>query len=232
MPTELQIFGLSTPWYLDAAFVLAASAFLLRDILWLRSLTISANLFLIFGAYFNASGPMWANIYYYLALIAINALHAGWLIYEISLARLTGPESEVYDSAFAELDRVSVRKLLRAGEWLTLPAGDEMAWRGRVAERIFVIAEGEAAVRVGDRMVAALGAGHFVGEISFLSDGPSSADVSAETPLRCLAWRRDALRRLLERDGKLCAVMYAAFGADLSAKLAAHNVTLAEAGPV
>ena len=229
MQSELEYFGLSMPLFLHAAFLLAAGAFLLRNILWLRILTIAANFCLIFGAYYAASGPMWPNIYYYLALISVNAIHAGWLIYELNLGHLTELEQKVYDAAFSMLDRVSVRKFLRAGQWLTLQPGDVMARDGLIADRIFVIVDGEAVVRVGDRTIAALGAGHFVGEISFLGDGPSSVDVNAGKELHCVAWERDALRRLVDRDGKLHSVMYAAIGADLSAKLAAHNLSVAEA---
>lgn len=228
MATDMQIFGWSMPWFLDAAFLLTAAAFLLRDILWLRVLTVCANIFLIFSAYHAATGPMWPNIYYYLGLIGINGLHAAYVIYERRLTHLSAAEQRVYDSAFRSLDRAAVKKLLRTGEWLTLDQGAMLARAGQVAERVFMIVDGEAAVRHGNRTIAGLALGNFVGEISYLTDGPSSADVVAQGTTRCIAWNRHALRRLLGRDKDLHSVMYAAFGADLSAKLAAHNVRLSE----
>jgi CRP-like cAMP-binding protein len=51
---------------------------------------------------------------------------------------------------------------------------------------LFVILEGEAAVRIGGQELARLGRGEFFGEISALTGEPPNADVVAVTLLRCL----------------------------------------------
>ena len=229
MGAEMAAIDWSAPWFLHAAFFLTAAAFLLRDILWLRALTICANIFLIYGAYSSLNGPMWPNIYYYLGLVSINALHGAYLLYERTLTRLSGLEQIAYDSVFRALDRVSVKKLLRAGEWLVLLPGEMLVHAGQPAERVYAVVDGTVTVKLMDKIVTSLAAGNFVGEISYLTDGPATADVVAEEPVRCVAWERELLHRLLDRNKDLHAVMYAAFGADLAAKLAAGTHTLAEA---
>ncbi len=218
---------LPTQWFLNAAFVLTAGAFLLRDILWLRTLTIMANFCLIYVAYHGAVGPLWPNIYYYVGLIMINGLHAAYLVYERTQTRLNEEEQRVRDSAFRALDPVAVKKLLRAGQWLSASTGEVLTREGEIAERVFLIAEGEASVKLKGKTLTKLTAGRFVGEISYLTDGPASATVIAAGPIRCVSWHRESLRRLLGRNKNLFSAMYAAFGTDLSAKLAADDVMLA-----
>ena len=70
--------------------------------------------------------------------------------------------------------------------------------RGAALPAFFLIAEGIAAVTVGDEARARLGPGDHFGEIALLYDVPRSATVAAETDLRCLALGADELRAFLE----------------------------------
>ena len=70
--------------------------------------------------------------------------------------------------------------------------------------------------------------GKFVGEVSFLSGDISTAMVVATEPVRCLAWKKEPLERLLARQPDLVNVFYAAVGKDLAAKVAHHNVALSQ----
>lgn len=51
---------------------------------------------------------------------------------------------------------------------------------------LFVILDGNAAVRIGEQEVTRFGPGDFFGEISLLTSEPPNADVVALTILRCL----------------------------------------------
>jgi CRP-like cAMP-binding protein len=89
-------------------------------------------------------------------------------------------------SLFADLTRAQLEAI--AHEY-----GDEMfADRQRVLRRglsgsaMYVILEGEAAIRRGDRELARIGPGEVIGEISTLLREPPTADVVAVGLLRCL----------------------------------------------
>ena len=96
-------------------------------------------------------------------------------------------------------------------------------------DRMYLIATGEAAVLLGGRVVTRIGPGKFVGEIAFLTGEMSTAMVVATEPLRCLEWRREALDTLKKKRPELVGALQAAIGLDLSAKIASHNVRLAQA---
>ena len=66
----------------NVAFLLAAAAFLLRDILHLRLVALVANLGLIYGA---AQRPAWVgapHLYWYFAFLAINTVQSAILLYD------------------------------------------------------------------------------------------------------------------------------------------------------
>jgi len=228
-PTMTMEGGLGlTEILIHAAYILTAAAFLLRDILWLRLLAIAANLCAGLAAYRMGMDPHWAVVAWAALIVAINLSHSCWLIYERYLQRLSDEEQGLYDCCFQALDRVSVRKLLRRGEWVDFAPQENLARQGIHLDRLLLISSGEAAVLLGGKIVARLAPGKFVGEISFLSGDISTAMVVATEPVRCLAWNKAQLEKLLARRPELVNVFYAAVGKDLATKVAHHNVALAQ----
>jgi CRP-like cAMP-binding protein len=66
---------------------------------------------------------------------------------------------------------------------LTIPAGKVVARQDEPGKEFIVIVAGKATVAIDDRVVAALGPGNFIGEISLLDGGPRTATVTAESDL-------------------------------------------------
>ena len=227
MMTPTSAVGL-TDLLIHGGYILTAVAFLLRDILWLRLLAIVANLALGLAAYRAGMDPHWVVVAWATAFVAINLGHSCWLIYERYLRRLTDQEQALYDCAFPALDRVSVRKLMRHGTWVDFAAKDCLVRQGIHLDRLLLLASGQAAVLLGGRIAARLTPGKFVGEISFLSGDISTAMVVATEPVRCLAWDKALLERVLARRPELVNVFHAAVGRDLAAKVAQHNVVMSQ----
>ena len=67
-----------------------------------------------------------------------------------------------------------------------VPAGTALTVQGEPGRQAFIIAEGEAEVIVGDEVVAEIGPGALVGEMSLLDNQPRSATVVAKTYLHVL----------------------------------------------
>jgi flavin reductase (DIM6/NTAB) family NADH-FMN oxidoreductase RutF len=84
------------------------------------------------------------------------------------------------------------------GEERSYAPGDAVVREGEPGDVLFVIMEGQANVVRGGRGVKALSSGDFFGEVSVFDGRPRTADVVAETPLRCLAIPRDVLREVIE----------------------------------
>jgi CRP-like cAMP-binding protein len=90
-----------------------------------------------------------------------------------------------------ELTQRDRRRLAKTMKERTFPAGREVVVEGRNGVGFFIIADGTAAVSIGDRVIKMLGPGDYFGEMALLHGGERSATVTADTELRCLtitAW--------------------------------------------
>ncbi len=107
---------------------------------------------------------------------------------------------------------------------------------GQRSRFVYLIAEGEVAVRVGGNLLATLGAGRFVGEIGLIADRPATATAvltaTADRPARLLVWSQAGLRKRLTKDDLLRSAILAAIGADLAIKIDQNNLMVARPTPV
>lgn len=81
---------------------------------------------------------------------------------------------------------------------VTVPAGRELTHEGGRAYEAFIVADGEAEVRVGADVVATSGSGEMIGEIGLLKNVPRSATVIAKTPMQLLVINPRDLQWLFE----------------------------------
>ena len=78
------------------------------------------------------------------------------------------------------------------------PEGKVLIRQGEPGRDFFVLAEGAAEVRKGNRRVATLGPGDFVGEIALLTNAPRTATVRATSPVTVLRVTTKGFAELLE----------------------------------
>ena len=85
--------------------------------------------------------------------------------------------------------------------------GHVLVQRNHAGAGLFVIEEGSVEVELPGKKVE-LGPGEFFGELALLDEeGTHIARVSASSPLRCLALRRDDFHELLETQPRLAIAM-------------------------
>jgi CRP/FNR family transcriptional regulator, cyclic AMP receptor protein len=104
---------------------------------------------------------------------------------------------------FSELGKRELNELASIADEIDLREGKELTVEGQPGREFFVIIEGDAVVRRGDREINHLGAGDFFGEIALVDDRPRTATVVAETPVRTLVITDRAFRTLLDRSPEI-----------------------------
>ena len=88
---------------------------------------------------------------------------------------------------FSGLSQRQLNRLARDFKERDYRAGTAVVKEGQMGGvGFFIVADGEASVRVGGRKVATLGPGDHFGELALISKSERSGTVTAETPLRCL----------------------------------------------
>jgi tetratricopeptide (TPR) repeat protein len=102
---------------------------------------------------------------------------------------------------FAELSLSDMKALYRVCTLHALQAGQHLIEPGQPGRGLFLLVEGQVEVYAGSepgsRLLNTLGVGSYVGEISLVQDGPTSARVTARTPVKVLFISRDAFNQYL-----------------------------------
>lgn len=101
---------------------------------------------------------------------------------------------------FSGLSKRHLRRIANLTEEAVFPAGATIATEGEPGDTFYVITEGRARVRHGDRTVARLGVDDFFGEVSLIDGGPRTASVEAQEDVRALSLHRAEFRRMLEQE--------------------------------
>lgn len=99
---------------------------------------------------------------------------------------------------FADEEREEIEKLATVIE---LEEGQTLIREGERDTRLYTVEQGVLEiVAPGERVVAAVGPGEVIGEVSFIDDSPRLASVRAAAPSILRAWDKAALLHALGRD--------------------------------
>lgn len=87
---------------------------------------------------------------------------------------------------FSGCSRRELATIARASELVRVSRGQVLCEQGRVGQEFFLIVDGEAVVRRGNRRIGTLGPGEPFGEMALLDSLPRSASVVAVTDMEVL----------------------------------------------
>ena len=201
----------------QVATLLYVFAFLTRDELKLRLLAATASLLLVVFNLLVAGGPRWMPLSHSALIGAINVVLLGFIVRERSTFGMRGEMREIY-RVFPTLRPGQFRRLMRVGTIRTFETETRLCTEGERPERLYLVLGGEVLVRREGRSFA-VGPGNFIGEISFLLDGPATATADATAGARCLVWRWADLAALTTRSPGIGNGLTALLNRDLARKL-------------
>jgi CRP-like cAMP-binding protein len=198
--------------------ILFVLAYLVRDIMWLRILTVVATLCLL-PYYCVQQTPLYAPIFWCSLFTMVNIVQIALLILERRPVFLGDEELHLYRTVFSGMRPREFTKLLSIAEWRRAAAGDKLLLQGEPSPDLILISSGGGAVVIDDRRVAELASGQFVGEMGYLTNRDASASVVANEKTDYLAWPVDKLRSLLSESPALHHKLLGVLGNDLAEKL-------------
>jgi hypothetical protein len=199
-------------------------SYMLTSMVWLRVLAIIAAVSTFPYFYFQIE-PLWSALFWQACFLTVNLVNLLLLLYSMRAMRFDADEDQAYQLKFSELKPYEARPIFKYAESKHLEAGCKLLEEGDQNESLFLILEGECAVIKDGAHVAALGPGHFVGELSFLSDHEVSADVIASEETRLMYWKKSELAPLFRRQGLYESYFYSLCSLDVAGKLRAMTAS-------
>jgi tetratricopeptide (TPR) repeat protein len=126
---------------------------------------------------------------------------------------------------FADLSLADMKALYRSCTLRSYEAGQHLIETGQAGKGLFVIVDGQVEVYggpdAGSRLLNTLGVGGYVGEISLVQDGPTSARVTARTPVKALFVSREAFHQYLYGAPQAALCIYKLFTLNLAERVRA-----------
>ena len=190
----------------------------MRDILWLRLLTVGAACFMIPYFYYQPE-PLYPPIYWNLVFMALNVYWIARLFLERRPVKLTDDELQLCQIAFRTLTSREIKKILKLSSWEDADLGECFVSKDKPLERLILIYSGKADVEVDGKKVGELNAGQFIGELSYFTDEVAAANVVATEATRYVSWPKERLKSFLEKDSELRAAFQLILGSVLAKRL-------------
>lgn len=210
-------------YFINIANILYLFSYLVRDILWLRILTVIAASCLIPYFYFRPD-PLMTAIYWNLLFTVLNVYWIVRLILERRPVHLTGNDLKLYQLAFRCLTPREMLKLLKLGRWESAEPDQCFISQGSELDRLMVICVGRACVIKDGKTVEELGDGQFIGGIPFITEEAAPANVVALEKTWYMSWLKPELKKFLDGKPELHTALQLSLGFDLTKRLEAAYV--------
>ncbi len=210
-------------YFINSANVLYLFSYLVRDILWLRIITVVAASTLVPYFYFRPE-PMMTPIYWNLLFILLNIVCISRLLIERRPVCLAGNDLRLYQLVFRCLTPREMRQLLELGRWESVSPDECFISQGDELERLMVICAGRARVVKDDVHVEELRDGQFIGGIPFITGNSAPANVVAVEETHYMSWPKAALKSFLNGKADLHNALRLTLGFDLTRRLEAIYV--------
>jgi len=202
----------------NTSYAILLVSYIMRDILWLRVLTVVSLSFEI-PYFFFQPDPLWDGIGWDVAFIAINAYWIARLAYDRRPVRFTAEQKRLWKTALHRLHPRHARALFKRGTPHSITPNETVFKQGDALDELMLISEGKVELRLNEQKIEELGPGHFIGSANFLErdlDFPAATTIVAVEPTRFITWKQNELRTLIDGDNELSTAIEATLGLDMA----------------
>ena len=194
------------------AYVIILASFLVKDVLWLRALSVLGGFMWI--AFFATLGAVdWGGIAWNTFFGLINLWHIIRIIMERRPVQLSERERELKHKVCPELSDRRWLELINLGE--RLEAEHPIVIEGQSADAVYLLSRGEAqASRTGGEQI--LSSGEIIGGVSYLTGQPSKERVECAVQSELLRWTTVELKGHLEQHPEVLSVFQRLVGHEIA----------------
>jgi len=203
--------------FVQLALLFYVLGLLARNELVLRGLLLTGTIFYILYYYFISDTPLWDAIWTSSVIGVTNLIMIVVILHEKSTVGMSPEMTTLYQS-FPTLNPGQFRKIMRHADWITAAEDSTICTRGVRPDYLYLVSEGGVHLHR-DGQDVTIGSGNFIGEISFLMDGPATADVVVPAGTAYVRWNRIKLTQLMKKSDRLSNAISALFINDIARKL-------------
>lgn len=207
------------PATIHISYFLAALAYILKNILWLRIILVCSSSFNLIFNFFAASEVNYGDVFWHSFFILINSIQAIIIVNDILGVRFTTAEKDIFVKVFSALTPVDFHKLVRAGKLKKFNKGDILARENKPIRHLYLIYRGQASVDKSDHHVADIGKYAFVGEMAFVTHNFASATVTISRDSKVFVWDFKHLGKLMKDNPDMQVAFQSSLGTDMAKKL-------------
>lgn len=211
-----QLFGLNGLVNLsNLAFLLAFSV---RDVLYLRLLSVLAYL-VILPYYYLQTETLWTPIVWGLAFIAVNFVRIVLLMLERRAVVLNDEEEKLYQLVFSSMDKRDYLKLLGLAEWVDCESGEIIAEKGKSPSSVMIMISGQIEAVFDDNVRVNLQPGQLIGTLEVYGGLANPVDMVVREPSKVVRWPVSQVREFTASRPDLRSTLQSIIGADLVKKV-------------
>ncbi len=216
-------------WLAFSSYGLIAISYSMRDIKWLRVITVVACFVDLVVYYFIRAGqPLWVQLGMNVLFIVIN-LYQLYVLWQDQQAEVFhGEQAWLYKHVFPLLSPGEFKRLLKLGSWRTLAPQQLVLHKDSVVEQLGFVVTGRLDALWGTTVLNSVPAGGLVGEISYLTGKTASAAVVAGLETRLFSLAHSALDKLKVDHPELHNKVLYILSRNLIEKLAKSNQQTAD----
>lgn len=205
---------------LHLGYILMLIALAVRDMLWLRSILISAQVSLIFYALLqgNQVVAFWNFIF-----VGINAFQVIRIVRERKPIEVDPDLLDLYKSTFHSMTPREFLYFWGMGQ-ITEAKEGVIIRQGEYQHDLLLLLSGTVDVEKDNRQIAQLTRGHFMSEMSIITGEAASASVSSSGPVQYVSWSRVKLNNLKKLHPQLSIKLQGILGKDLINKIKSTTV--------
>ncbi len=211
---------------INVAYLITVLAFSLKDILLIRCIIITANALQVIYQ-FGLNGNNYTIGGWNLCFLAINLFQVIKLLRDKRPIALPNVIADLHSGVFEDLTQREFLYFWHLGKQGKL-SNTYIIKEGEKQNSLFLVLSGESFVKRDNTLIAKLKRGEFVGEISFITKEPASADVYAESEVNFIEWDQNKLRKLKTVNPTFWAKLNNILGKDLAKKITHNSIVKTE----
>tara|TARA_Y100000996_G_C22407511_1_gene595788 strand:+ start:216 stop:863 length:648 start_codon:yes stop_codon:yes gene_type:complete len=200
----------------NAAYLMTFTALSIKEVLWLRVVLACSHSMIFINNYYYAQNynvAIWNFIFIIVNIIQVIR------IYDDRKPRMIPNDMEdLYRNLFKSFTSKEFLYLMNLGERETI-SNQKIISLGQQQKDLLLVLNGQASVMRDSIQIANLSRGQFVGEISFITEQPASADVYAKEELECIKWDQNKIRAIKISNNAFWAKLNAVLTNDLTSKI-------------